>query len=184
MGGLMSSNLLNNSNIPVLAHVLTAGIVDLFNQAYLNPFFGGSKGTIYQTAKYNNFRNYQTFNPTSLTAQQRIDYFNANLDRVAGFNPINTKTTDVSGVKYTQWKCPLLMIHSVYDNVVLPAKNIELKDNIKRSGGICEIRLIDDGNTYSNQHAPIEIGTIVETINGISVTSTMKELYLFITRFC
>jgi len=194
MGGLTSCNLIAQNAIPILAQVLEAPITDLYTQAWLNPFFGGAKGTRFETAKYYNFTNYNTFDFAGATSGQLQTYWDANRSKVVGFNPsefqsitpvtsVNFGSGTASYSKFKNHRVPLLIIHSIYDTVSTIINSVNFVNSIKFAGGIASLRKVDDGNVNPNQHSPMDFTDVITDAEGVTTRATVREAYLFFKRY-
>ena len=193
MGGLTSTNLMNHTGIPVLAHCLEAPITDIYNQAWLHPWFTyptDTKGTRYQLAKFYNFSGYTTFDfnntaglSTSAFNAALEAYWQANKQCVVGYDPANYQAFYSGSTKLKMHKAPLLIIHSANDTTSLPINSQNFVNSIQAAGGNAQLRLINDGNVYSNQHAPMSFTDLITDPEGVSVLASVREMYLFFKRF-
>lgn len=153
------------------------------NQQWIKPWFGGAKGTRFQLAKFYNFTDYQNFDFAGATNAQRETYWQENKSKVVGFDPVNWQAQVIGGVKQKLHKSPLLIFHSLFDTTSEIQWSINMVNAIKQAGGKSELRTIDDGNVYSNQHAPFSFTDNVTDADGITTKATCYEAYLWIKRY-
>ena len=169
MGGLSSFNLINNSNIPILAQAGFCTVVDHYKSAWCYPWYSEDSDYSVQRkaiARYFNFDNYDSFNnwtPNRTSSTLENDYYLENIDKIYGFNPIiknninwkekniytnnSSDTNDYDGCVISR-KIPLKLWQAENDNIVLTKYNSYLKDFINNGGSFCNFHIYD-GNVHT-----------------------------------
>ena len=174
MGGLSSFQIVQSGKFPVLAQVANCPVIDLFKQAYCNPWY--NEIPTYQREKIASYFDFEGEKPAFTTqkhvpSQAEIEYFKNNFDKVTDYSPIfaNVTSGDVNTIfnkiptsataadaeeaaLYAQLTanhpCPLLIIHNKNDVTVSYRYSQYLYDMIKRGNPTLDVRLklYDTGN--------------------------------------
>lgn len=137
MGGLMALNLVNS--YPEIVKVLSLffPVTDMYNQAWLHPWWAGDYGTKKMIATLYNFDD-----NTGLT-------YEAN--KVIGFNPINNKSIEVNNDKYTSLPVPIKIWHGTADTTVDISYSRLFVEHLKNYGCVAELREVNGmGHSANN----------------------------------
>ena len=129
MGGLTALNfaIQNPSICKVLG--LYHPVVDMYNQAWVKPWFGGSQGTRFAIAREYNFDD-----KTGNTYEK---------DKVIGFNPIENNSIVVDNKRYNNFPCSIKIWHGNSDTTVSLSGSQNLIEAFKNAGVRCELRVLD-----------------------------------------
>lgn len=92
MGGLSAFNLINNTNLPILACTLYAPVIDFYKQAWCNPWTDINRERISNYFNFTGERPAFTTNYPPTSAE--IDYFKNNVFQTIGFNPMTNGLTN------------------------------------------------------------------------------------------
>lgn len=179
MGGLSSFQIVQSGRFPVLAQIANCPVIDLFKQAYCNPW----TDVTYQRSKIAQYFSFGGTAPT-FTTQKHVptpaetDYFISNLANVLAYSPILAKVTkgDVASVfdkipqdatspdleekaLYDQLTashpCPLLIIHNKDDSTVSFRYSEYFADMVRRGGGNVVLKLYDTGGHNAWDNGPL-----------------------------
>lgn len=174
MGGLSMFQIIQNSKIPVLGAVGYCPCVDLFKQAYCNPWGTNQRQNI---AKYYGFTGESpVFTEKCPPNTDEIEYFRNNADKVIGFYPLLFNETngsinelldannlplhytystaetdeDVAERKYyeklrSSIKVPLLIIHNEDDSTMAYKYTRYFIDMLKRNGQMVKLKTYKTG---------------------------------------
>lgn len=206
MGGLSSFQVVLSGSIPVIAQGAYCPCIDLFKQAYCNPW---NNGTVQRAdiAQYFGFKGTApTFTNNKPPTQAEIDYFKNNVDKVIGYSPIwkevvGLNTNEIMSVipatseqsntseaatynKYSRiYPVPLKIWHNLDDTTVRYRYSQYLVRMIQNAGGMAFLRTFPSGghNAWENG-ADV---TNIPTISGSTTTTktSIYEFYLWIKRF-
>lgn len=206
MGGLSSFQVVLSSSIPVIAQGSYCPCIDLFKQAYCNPW---NSGTVQRAdiAQYFGFKGTApTFTNSKPPTQAEIDYFKNNVDKVIGYSPIwkevvGLDTSEIMSVipasseqsnaseaatynKYSRiYPVPLKIWHNLDDTTVRYRYSQYMVDMIQNAGGMAFLRTFPSGghNAWENG---IDVSNIPTISGGTTTTKTsIYEFYLWIKRF-
>lgn len=174
MGGLSMLQIIQNSNIPIKSAVGYCPCLDLFKQAYCNPWATDQRKNI---AKYFKFTGIQpTFTNGNNPTTEEIEYFKNNEDKVIGYYPLLFNITngslneilktdnlpshygystdispqDENEKKYYETlrnivKIPLLIIHNINDPTVLERYSQYYINALKRNGQLVKLKTYPNG---------------------------------------
>lgn len=190
MGGLSSFQIVQSGKFPVLAQVANCPVIDLFKQAYCNPWSTVTD----QREKISSYFGFEGEKPTFTIAkpvpsQAEIDYFINNFDKVIKYSPIFSKvisgdlnavfdkvptgatTPDIEeAALYNQLTathpCPLLIIHNKNDSTVSYRYSEYFTEMLKRGGANVTLKLYDTGGHAAWDNGP---KAAVEDYDGDSV---------------
>ena len=205
MGGLTSFAIVQNTNIPVLAQSAFCPCVDLFKQAYCNPWASPS----YQRSKIAEYYGFTgeipAFTNNKMPTDEEINYFKDNIDKVLGYYPIinnltngnimdifnvvpipSTDIPESEKVIYQTFRkihrVPLKIWHCKDDQVVNYRYSEYLANMISKSGQICYLRPFSTGG--HNAWANGETKTFIDVEgNEVNATASEYECYFWIKRF-
>ena len=142
MGGLTALNL--SVQRPDLVKVLGLyhPVTDMYNQAWLHPWYGDSNGTYVPTkvsiAKEYNFNSYATYLTSGLISDLTYES-----DKVIGFNPINNKAIVIDSTRYIMLPVSIKVWHGNADPAVSLSGTQDFITAVKNGGGRAELRIID-----------------------------------------
>lgn len=172
MGGISSTNLAMCGSIPVIAQGGYCPVLDTYNEIFLNPWSSGAPkialGKLYNMETDEN------------------GHYIYDEERLIGYNPVNNKTVEINGVKYTDYPVPLKFWQCENDNTV----SIEVTENfinaIKRMGRTAHLRKLVDGG-----HEPQMSGTPLINPSGITnfrgenivIYPAVEEVLLWFNRY-
>ncbi len=129
MGGCSSTNFVcKHSNI-VLAHAMYSPVLDLFGQAWMNPWFPTTKQSIAKAYSFNDSSG-KTWEP----------------DKVIGWNPLYINTFCNEKDTFKVYPVPVKIWHGLDDPVVKYKESERFQKYIQNAGGYCELRGIDSDN--------------------------------------
>lgn len=207
MGGLSSFEIVQSEIFPVLAHIANCPCIDLFKQAYCNPWEGGTTARP-KIAKYFGFEGTQpTFTNSKPATQAEIDYFKSNFDKTVGHYPIfNTitcgdpKTTldviptnigsavsdDAEQAVYDKliahYPCPIKVFHCKNDSTVNVRYSKYIVEMIRRGGQYAYLHLFPSGG-----HSAWDAGATTTFTSplgsSITLSASKYEAFLFVSRF-
>jgi pimeloyl-ACP methyl ester carboxylesterase len=178
MGGLSSFQIVQSGKFPVLAQVANCPVIDLFKQAYCNPW----TTVTYQREHISSYFGFEGTKPAFTNSkhslsQAEIDYFRNNFEKVIPYSPIfaNVTSGDITSIfdklpanatvadapeaaLYSQLTathpCPLLIIHNKNDSTVSYRYSEYLKGMLERGGSNVELVLYDTGNHNAWDNGP------------------------------
>lgn len=178
MGGLSSFQIVQSGKFPVLAQVANCPVIDLFKQAYCNPW----TTVTYQRERISSYFGFEETKPAftsnkHIISQAEIDYFRNNLEKVIPYSPIlanvtlgnmasifdklpaNATVADAEeAALYAQLTathpCPLLIIHNKDDGTVSYRYSEYLKGMLDRGGADVTLKLYDTGNHNAWDNGP------------------------------
>lgn len=192
MGGLSSLNLVQSGVIPVKAWAGFCPVVDLYRQAWCNPWYGGESGEIYSTqrkliAQHYDFEGTEpTWNASQVANESERQYFIDNWNKVSGYNPILNGVVNKDSVLVTDATAsadaynalikiptvPCKIWQSDVDTTVSPEYGKYFVQSIKNGGGIAEHRSYPSGG-----HTPAWGDTVTITNSqGKSVSGYTNEV--------
>ena len=206
MGGLSSFQIVDSGMFPVICQIANCPCIDLFKQAYVNPWTTPT----YQRSKIAEYFNFSgtapTFTDSKPPTAEEMQYFIDNFDKVIGFYPIikNVVSGDISKVLEqvpadvtatdvpeekalydtltATHPCPLIVFHCENDPTVAWRYSKYWVDMIRRSGQTVYFHSFPEG-----RHAAWDAGDTTTTtdVNGNSITlsASKYEAYLFAKRF-
>ena len=207
MGGLSSFQIVQSGLFHVLAHVGICPCIDLFKQAYCNPWAGGVRQRS-SIARYFGFTGVApAWSESKPPTKAEIDYFVANFDKAIGYYPIvknltsgdlmnvfahiprpiaaNNNATDeeadyASLVSYHP--CPLKIFHCKDDPTVAFRYSKYFIGMVRRGGQAAFLRPYSTGG-----HAAWDAGESMEVTdvegNKFMINSSRYEAYLFFNRY-
>lgn len=202
MGGLSSFMLVMSGSIPVIAQGAFCPCIDLYKQAYVNPWNGATQRE--QIADYFGFNGTKpTFTNSYPPTQAEIDYFMDNKDKWIGYNSMTkhvanldittmyntippesqiTNTTEEAEYDnfYKMYETPLKIWHNQDDTTVRWRYSKYFVDMVRKSGGLAKLRTFPSGghNAWKNG----EIVHNIPTIDG-GTTSMFTSTYEMIKWF-
>ncbi|MBE6942670.1 MAG: prepilin-type N-terminal cleavage/methylation domain-containing protein [Ruminococcaceae bacterium] len=178
MGGLSSFQIVQSGKFPVLAQVANCPVIDLYKQAYCNPWATGT----YQRERISSYFGFEGVQPAFTNTkhtptQAEIDYFRHNFDKVIPYSPIFAKLSSCDpsvifeklpanatvadaqeAALYTQLTathpCPLLIIHNKDDATVSYRYSEYLTGMLERGGATVKLKLYDTGNHNAWDNGP------------------------------
>jgi len=205
MGGLTSFDIVQNTSIPVLAQAGFCPCVDLFKQAYCNPWSTPSSQRK-DIAKYYGFNDAEpNWTDNKFPSSEEIQYFNDNFDKVVGYYPIlngsiginfnelssvnPTSPTQLSNEEkiiydkmYKIHKVPLKIWHNKDDSTMSYRYSEYLVNAIRKTGGIAYLRPFTVGghNAWDNGN---DVTMVDIDGNTFTVKTSQYECYLWFKRF-
>ena len=203
MGGLPSFTLAQNKLIPTIALAGFCPVVDLYRQAWMNPWYGGSSGEQWGEqrkliAQYFNFDNYSSFENwtnTKTPSEEEMQYFIDNKDKWQGYNPMtcmcinseqifNTKTSNYK-TDYDKLirvcRIPFKIWQAETDPTVLSSFGKYIVSASKQSGGISYHRSYPSGGHTPGWGDEVEVTDLKD--ETIQVYTNEYECYLWFKRF-
>jgi pimeloyl-ACP methyl ester carboxylesterase len=126
MGGLSSTNFVYKHSNLVLAHGLLSPVLDLYDQAWANPWYPTTKQSI---AKAFNF-----------TDQSGSKW---EPDKIIGWNPCDINTFWHGKDTFKIYPVPVIIWHGIDDPVVKISTSKKFQRHIHNAGGYCELRELD-----------------------------------------
>jgi len=129
MGGCSSTNFVcKHSNI-VLAHAMYSPVLDLYNQAWLNPWSSTTRQSIAKAYGFNDSSG-KTWEP----------------DKVVGWNPLFINIFCNEKDTFKIYPVPVKIWHGVDDPVVKYETSEKFQKYIQNAGGFCELRGLNSNN--------------------------------------
>lgn len=129
MGGLSSVNFVYKHSNIVLAHGLYSPVLDLYGQAWANPWYPTTRKAI---AIAYNFRD-----TTGETWEA---------NKVTGWNPLYINTTKNNKDTFKIYPVPVKIWHGINDRVVRIESSEKFQRYIQNAGGYCELREYESDN--------------------------------------
>lgn len=205
MGGLSSMLLCLSGSIPVLAQGGFCPCIDVWKQAFVNPWAGaGQRKSICEQYGFTGVA--PTFTTQLPPTQAETDYFMSNIDKVVGYNsmwkniigldlaelmgstPAKCAQFDASEQAIFDKYCkihtvPIKLWHNLDDSIVRYRYSKYYIEMCRRAGCLAELRTFPSGghNAWSNG----EVVTNIPTITGgvTSVSTSFYELLEWFRRF-
>lgn len=203
MGGLSSFQIVQSGQFPVLAQVAYCPVIDLFKQAYCNPWTTAS----YQRSRISSYFGFTgtlpVFTNGKFPSSEEIAFYKQNLDKTIAYSPIlhnlvagdvstifdvvptsATATNDAEAAIYGQFTathpCPLIIFHNTDDSTVSYRYSQYFVDMLKQSGQNATLYTFTSGghNAWANGQ-----NFALEGINGdITIKESQYEAYLFFSK--
>jgi alpha-beta hydrolase superfamily lysophospholipase len=176
MGGLSSFQIVQSESFPVIAQVANCPVIDLFKQAYCNPW----TSTTYQRSKIAYYFGFEGVQPTFTAAKhipskEEVDYFVSNFSKIVSYSPVFANITSgnifstvneipnnaisansAEAALYAQLTathpCPLLIIHNKDDATVSYRYSEYFTQMLQRGGADVSLKLYESGghNAWAN----------------------------------
>lgn len=207
MGGLSSFEIVQSEMFPVLAHIANCPCIDLFKQAWCNPWEGG-KTARPKIAQYFNFEGTApTYTASKPPSAAEVQYFKDNFHKTIGYNPIfNTVThgdprgtlnviptaigsatsDSAEQAEYDKltanYPCPIKVFHCNNDTTVNVRYSKYIVEMIRRGGQIAYLHIFPSGG-----HSAWDCGntkTFTSPLGqSITLSASKYEAFLFVDRF-
>ena len=204
MGGLSSFQIAQSGLFPVIAQVGYCPVIDLFKQAYCNPWTTAS----YQRSRIASYFGFNgtapAFTSSKYPSDAEIEYYRQNFDKTIAYSPIlrNVVDGDVTSIfgvipgsataadaaeaaiydsLTAVHPCPLMIFHNTDDSTVSYRYSQYFVDMVNRSGQDAILRTFTSGghNAWANGES-----VAVQGINGsITLKESQYEAYLFFEKF-
>ncbi|HBL77881.1 MAG: hypothetical protein A2W90_01760 [Bacteroidetes bacterium GWF2_42_66] len=129
MGGCSSTNFVCKHSSIVLAHAMYSPVLDLFGQAWKNPWYKTTRQAI---ASAYNFKDKtgKTWEP----------------NKVIGWNPLFINNFSNGKDTFKIYPVPVKIWHGIHDPAVKYGASERFQKYIQNAGGYCELRGIDSNN--------------------------------------
>ena len=179
MGGLSSFQILQSGKFPVLAQVANCPVIDLYKQAYCNPW----TSVTYQRERIGAYFSFEGTKPTltekkHIPSDGEIAWFRDNFEKVIPYSPIFAKVTSgnvqsifdklpanatvadaeeadlYAGLTATH-PCPLLIIHNTNDDTVSYRYSEYFAGMLDRGGAEVELKLYSYGAHNAWDNGPV-----------------------------
>jgi hypothetical protein len=126
MGGLSSTNFVYKHSNIVMAHAMYSPVLDLYGQAWNNPWFSTTKRAI-------------------ATAYHFVDITGESWepDKVIGWDPLYINTFKNGKDTFKIYPVPVKIWHGINDSVVRVEASRKFQRYIQNAGGYCELREYD-----------------------------------------
>ena len=141
MGGLTSTNFVYKHSNVVLAHAMYSPVLDLYGQAWKNPWFKTTRQAI--------ARSYNFSDKTGKTWEP---------DKIVGWNPLLINTFSNYKDTFKIYPVPVKIWHGLDDRVVEFESSKKFQEYIRNANGYCELRKMDSddhglsgGNKFMNR---------------------------------
>ena len=208
MGGLSSFQIVQSQLFPVKAQAGFAPVIDLFKQAYCNPWRNSLDNSL-RTRIWNYFH-FEGATPTLTTqkppTQDEIDYFYNNLDKIVGYNPISKimvggnyadtfkyipsniiiESDATEKAIYDNFRaihpCPIKIWHNLNDYTVCYRYSAYFIDMLRRAGQMAFLRPFTVGGHEAWNYGDDIIDTDIDD-NIITTKVSQRECYLWFERF-
>lgn len=208
MGGLSSFQIVQSQLFPVKAQAGFAPVIDLFKQAYCNPWRNSLDNSL-RTRIWNYFH-FEGATPTLTTqkppTQDEIDYFYNNLDKIVGYNPISKimvggnyadtfkyipsniiiESDAIEKAIYDNFRaihpCPIKIWHNLNDYTVCYRYSAYFIDMLRRAGQMAFLRPFTVGGHEAWNYGDDIIDTDIDG-NVITTKVSQRECYLWFERF-
>jgi alpha-beta hydrolase superfamily lysophospholipase len=129
MGGLSSVNFVYKHNNIVLAHAMYSPVLDLYGQAWNNPWYPTTKKAIAIA--------YNFIDTTGETWEP---------DKVIGWDPLYINNVRNDKDTFKIYPVPVKIWHGINDRAVRAEASEKFQRYIQNAGGYCELREYDSGN--------------------------------------
>ena len=141
MGGSSSTNFVYKHSNVVLAHAMYSPVLDLYGQAWKNPWYKTTRQSIATT--------YNFIDKTGKTWEA---------DKLVGWNPLFINNYKTLRNTFKVYPVPVKIWHGLYDSVVKFKGSKKFHEYIQNTGGYSELREIDSkdhglsgGNAFMNR---------------------------------
>lgn len=141
MGGCSSTNFVYKHSNIVLAHAMYSPVLDLYGQAWKNPWFETTKQAIAVA--------YNFLDKTGKTCEPK---------KLVGWNPLFINTYNNCKDTFKIYPVPVKIWHGLNDPVVKFEASRRFQQYIQNAGGYCELREMDSsdhglsaGNAFMNR---------------------------------
>ena len=208
MGGLTSFDIVNSSRIPVIAQAGFCPCIELFKQAYCNPW----SSPAYQRSQIAKLYGFTGTEPTWTSnvypSADEIQYFKDNQEKTNGYYPIlhggtGTNFAELSSVApqsptslpsqvpeekalyddlSVYHKVPLKIWHCKDDSVMSYRYSVYLSEAMKRNGCLVYLRPFESGG-HSAWAAGNDVTMVDIEGNEFTVKASQYECYLWFKRF-
>jgi predicted esterase len=129
MGGLSSTNFVFKHSNVVLAHGLFSAVLDLYSQAWKNPWYPTTRQAIAHAFNFKD-RTGKTWEP----------------DKVKGWNPYLINTFSNGPDTFKVYPVPVKIWHGTRDKMVQVQFSRNFQKYIQNANGYCELRELDTDN--------------------------------------
>lgn len=129
MGGLSSTNFVYKHSNIVLAHAMYSPVLDLYGQAWNNPWYSRTRRSIASV--------YNFVDTTGATWEPA---------KAIGWNPLFINTFKNGTDTFKIYPVPVKIWHGIDDRVVKVDASRKFQRYIKNAGGYCELRELDSDN--------------------------------------
>ena len=137
MGGLSSTNFVYKHSSIVLAHVMYCPVLDLYEQAWKNPWMKSTRNAI---ARTHNFKD-----PSGNSWEA---------EKVIGWNPIAINTFESGSKTMKIYPVPVKIWHATNDKTVTVESSRRFRQLIQNAGGLCDLREFDSADHGLSGGAP------------------------------
>lgn len=141
MGGLSSTNFIYRHSNIVTAHAMYCPVLDLYEQAWKNPWFSTTRQAIATAYDFND-KTGNKWDP----------------EKVIGWDPLNINTFNNGIDTFKIYPVPVKIWHGIYDPAVRITTSLKFQKYIQNANGYCELRKLDSenhglscGNAYMNR---------------------------------
>lgn len=192
-GGLTGLNIVENSNIPVIAMSGMSPLVDVENNAWnlTTPSISGGWATSFgnrlNLIKLYGMADPTVFEPDGVTVNVSASQTNLNsstfeADKMIGFAPMLTNVWDDAGVKKKKLKVPYKIWQPLDDPAVLHSSAVTFTNMLKAGGSYAILRTMDSGG-HAPETAGTPIGTFVYDGATLNLHASVAELLQWYNRF-
>ncbi len=129
MGGLSSTNFVYKHNNIVLAHGMFSAVIDLYNQAWKNPWYPTTRQAIAHA-----------FNFTDLSGNTWEP------EKVRAWNPYSINTISNGLDTFKIYPVPVKIWHGTWDKMVRVQYSRNFQRYIQNANGYCELRELNSDN--------------------------------------
>lgn len=206
MGGLSSFQIVQSGLFPVAAQAGFCPCIDLFKQAYCDPWGSSVRPSIATYFEFEGTRPTWTYGENTPPSQAEIDYFVANYEKIVGYNPIANMLMDgdykdtfdyipqdltalidpTEKAIYDNFRAthpvPLKIWHCKDDYVVAFRYSAYIIDMLRKAGRIAFLRPFNTGGHSAWDNGDVVYDTDVSG-NTITTHVSERECYLWFERF-
>jgi dipeptidyl aminopeptidase/acylaminoacyl peptidase len=129
MGGLSSTNFINKHSDIVLAHAMYSPVLDVYEQAWNNPWFITTRRAIAGAYNFAD-KSGKTWEP----------------EKVIGWNPLFFNVFNNGTDTFKIYPVPVKIWHGINDPAAKINSSRKFQRYIQKAGGYCELRELDSGD--------------------------------------
>lgn len=175
MGGLSSLNLAVNTDIPVIAIAEMCPVVDLKNQAWCYPWYGGDdsekwsiqRKAIAEIYSFDGINLFGGWSDNKEASDEEMKYFEKNICKVQKYDPI------LNYQYFADNKLPIKVWQADTDPTVNSVYGKEFVHLIQTAGGIAEHQSYDIGG----HTPPWDSQTVISITKELKLDRTNKTFY-------
>jgi pimeloyl-ACP methyl ester carboxylesterase len=144
MGGLSSANFVNRHSQVVLAHGMFCPVLDLYGQAWVNPWYSTTKQSLARTYNFKDSSG-NTWEP----------------EKVKGWNPLYTNSFFNAADTFKIYPVPVKIWHAQKDETVNISGSRKFHRYIQNANGYSELRELQNGDHGLSKGNPVMIRELI-----------------------